>query len=133
VETNKKYTDTRKLGTAGPNSKEWFVHCQKTSLPYIIVKGNQRIASITWDSIAWPKEYDVSLDARTTELRESFASLFEKYAAGNRRAKLVDSNRAATFSGIDGRAAGVLAEELYDLLLPIAKEAKDLHRPETLP
>lgn len=97
----------------------WFNHCQRQSIPFIIVKPATKYADVHWDYITYHPDIDDVLHAREKELKEKATAIFMKYA--NEKSEYLVNASLIYYDRLGVDEAKKAAAELFDLISDIVQ------------
>jgi len=81
--TPQKYVVAKRGDTNKIN--EWYDHCKKLKLPYIIVELRTKYADVRFDYISLPTEHGKHIDKNIEQITDKAIQIFNKYA--NKKSK----------------------------------------------
>ena len=109
------YRDTDKGSRA---IDQWFHDCERTQVPYLVVREKSRQAQVEWDAISLSQENYEKLAGNAKAVVAFQHALLAKYVARG-HARCIITPGVSYFYGVERAAAPQLAAELHDFLAHI--------------
>lgn len=97
----------------------WLQHCQKTGIPFVVIRQHGKVADIHWDYISFPSSVDHGLFALELGLHEAVSHIFNEY--GTKHSRVSFSPTVVTFQKFTASSAPQVANRLYDAVHQVTK------------
>jgi len=100
---------------------EWFNHCSKEQIPYVIIRNRTKFSEVEWDHINLDPKFDKIFSASSEAHTGQLVEVFKKYA--NNKSRYTISNLLFIAEKIPSENAEGLATELFDIILKRIQDA----------
>lgn len=94
---------------------QWFTHCSKEQIPYVVIKKKTKYASIEWDYINFNSKFDKVFVANAEKNQQMFTEIFKKY--GNSKSEYTISNLTFFVKNIAIENSQAFAEEIFEVVI----------------
>ena len=93
---------------------DWFHSCQKSQIPYVVVRSGDATADVLWDFVTLPPSCDARLRAQFPALEREARAIFDRFAIADSYARIKPT--LICFDHLPFDAAKRAAEALYALI-----------------
>jgi len=93
---------------------EWYEHCKKVKLPYIVIETRIKYADINFDYISLPPQYEKYMEKDLELINEKAVQIFNNYA--NKKSKYRIGGLLIDFENVPIEYAEDAARDLFNLV-----------------
>ena len=99
---------------------DWFHHCQRNEMPFVVVRFRSSRADVEWDYINLPTSKDDVLHGNR-ELKTTLEKIYEGVATAKSSSHITDTT--AIFYDLPISEAEKAATQLYEAVTSVVREA----------